>query len=141
MRVNAGHTLIMNNKSFLSAILLSAGLLFAGAHAAQPATGDRAAPPAGTLTRVSEKNAAWAAKARESYPLQVCAVSNEALGSMGRPPEYVYALPGQPDRLVIFCCAGCEEDFMKEPAKHLAKIDAAAKAKAGEAAKKADAKR
>ena len=80
----------------------------------------------GKLIRVSEKDAAWAANARKSYPLQVCVVSDEKLGSMGKPAEYIYRAEGQPDRLVMFCCSGCEEDFMKAPAEHLAKIDAAA---------------
>ena len=30
------------------------------------------------------------------------------------------------DRLLIFCCDGCEEDFMKDTAKYLAVLDAAA---------------
>jgi hypothetical protein len=45
---------------------------------------------------------------------------------MGKPAEYIYRAEGQTDRLVMFCCSGCEEDFMKAPAAHLAKIDAAA---------------
>jgi hypothetical protein len=80
---------------------------------------------AGTLTRVSENDAAWAAEARKNYPLEVCVVSDEKLGSMGKSPEYIYRVEGQPDRLVVFCCSGCDEDFLKAPAAHLAKIDAA----------------
>lgn len=92
-----------------------------------------ASAPAGKLIRVSEKDAAWAAKERKAYPLTVCVASDEDLGSMGDSPEYIYRVAGQRDRLVVFCCEGCEEDFLKEPAKYLAKIDAAkaAKAKAG----------
>jgi YHS domain-containing protein len=62
------------------------------------------------------------------YPLTVCAVSGEALGSMGDPFEYVHQEPGQPDRLVRMCCKGCLKTFNKTPAKYLARIDAAAKA-------------
>jgi hypothetical protein len=80
---------------------------------------------AGKLIRVSDKEAAWAAQARKSYPLDVCVVSDEKLGSMGKSPEYIYRVDGQPDRLVVFCCSGCDEDFLKAPDAHLAKIDAA----------------
>lgn len=93
-----------------------------GAAAATPAK-------AGKLIRITEKDAAWAAKARKEYPLDVCLTSDEKLGSMGKSPEYIYRVDGQPDRLVVFCCDGCEEDFLKEPAKYLAKIDAAKGAK------------
>ena len=56
-----------------------------------------------------------------------CVTSGDKLGSMGKSPEYIYRVDGKPDRLLVFCCDGCEKDFMKEPAKYLAKIDAAAK--------------
>jgi YHS domain-containing protein len=90
---------------------------------------DTSAPAkaAGTLTKVTKADAAWVAKARESYPLKVCVTSDEKLGSMGDNAEYIYREKGKPDRLVMFCCEGCEEDFLKNPPKYLAKIDAAAK--------------
>jgi len=88
-----------------------------------------AAKGAGTLTKVTKADATWVAKARETYPLQVCVTSDEKLGSMGDNAEYIYREKGKPDRLVVFCCDGCEEDFTKEPAKYLAKLDAAAKQK------------
>ena len=84
---------------------------------------------AGTLTKVTKADATWVAKARETYPLKVCVTSDEKLGSMGESPKYIYRVEGQPDRLVMFCCEGCEEDFLKAPAKHLAKLDAAKKSK------------
>ena len=87
-----------------------------------------AATPAGKLVKISDAERAWVTKARESYPLKVCVTSDEKLGSMGDNAEYVYREKGKPDRLVILCCDGCEEDFAKDPAKYLAKIDAAAKA-------------
>lgn len=90
---------------------------------------------AGKLVPVTEKDSAWVAKAGQSYPLEVCVISDEKLGSMGKSPQYIYRLEGKPDRLVILCCDGCEEDFMKEPAKYVAKLDAAAKTK-GAAGKK-----
>lgn len=56
----------------------------------------------------------------KDYPLTTCVVSGEELGSMGHAVDRVYA-----NRLVRFCCAPCIEEFEKNPAKHLAKIDAA----------------
>lgn len=84
----------------------------------------------GKLIAITEKDAAWAAKARKEYPVDVCVTSGDKLGSMGKSPEYIYRVDGKPDRLLIFCCDGCEEDFMKDTAKYLAALDAAAKKKA-----------
>ena len=63
-----------------------------------------------------------AAAAVDSYPLKVCVVSGEPLGSMGEPAAITYE--GQ---TVKFCCGGCEDDFRKNPATYIAKITAAAK--------------
>ena len=98
----------------------------------QEKSGTKAPAPAaktGELVALSAKDAGWAAKARKEYPLDVCLTSDEELGSMGKSPEYIYRVEGKPDRLVVFCCDGCEEDFIEEPAKYLAKLDAAAKQK------------
>lgn len=62
---------------------------------------------------------------KADYPLQVCAVSGEELGSMGEPFDYIHKEEGQPDRLVRMCCDGCVKKFKKDPAKYLARIDAA----------------
>ncbi len=48
---------------------------------------------------------------------QLCPVSGEKLGSMGDP--YVLEYEGKQIKL---CCDGCKDDFLKEPAKYLAKI-------------------
>lgn len=69
------------------------------------------------------------AEQKANYPLNVCAISGEALGSMGKPYDYVHQATGQPDRLVRMCCSGCVKTFKREPAKYLARIDAAAKAR------------
>lgn len=119
--------------AFLSAFLLIGASLFAQnpPKGSPPAAQQPSAPSAvGELIPVTDKEAAWAAKERKTYPLDVCAYSGAKLGSMGTPPEYIFRAAGKPDRLVVFCCSGCEDNFMKEPAKHLAKIDAAA-AKSG----------
>ena len=90
------------------------------------ARGDKA----GALVEPTEKDAAWLATARKEYPLDVCLTSDEKLGSMGDSVERIYRVEGKPDRLVVFCCDGCEKDFVKEPAPYLEKLDAAAKGKA-----------
>jgi YHS domain-containing protein len=84
---------------------------------------------AGALTAAAAKTDAEAiAAARKTYPLKTCLVSNEPLGSMGEAAGYIHRTPGQPDRVVFFCCEGCGEDFKASPAKFLAKVDAAAAA-------------
>ena len=124
----------MHTKSSFLSLLAAGALLYTAPafaqhdhHGSTPKTD--AAANKGQLIRVTKKDAAWAAKERASYPLEVCVSSDEKLGSMGKAPEYIYRVNGQPDRLVVFCCAGCDEDFLSDPAKHLAKIDAAKKAK------------
>jgi hypothetical protein len=61
---------------------------------------------------------------RDRYPLDTCVVSGQKLGSMGEPVEIVAG-----NRLVRFCCAGCVKGFRAEPARHLATLDKAWKAK------------
>lgn len=92
-------------------------------------TASATAASAGQLVKVTEHDAAWAAKARAAYPLSVCVASGEKLGAMGENAEFIYREKGRPDRLIVFCCGGCEDDFKQDPAKHLAKLDAAAKSK------------
>ncbi len=67
-----------------------------------------------------------------AYPLANCVVSGEPLdaGHAGGPFDYIHKAPGQPDRLVRFCCKACLKDFKKDPGPYLAKIDAATSAKA-----------
>lgn len=87
-----------------------------------------------------EKPAAPAAP----YPLKICVVSDEELGSMGKPIEFIYKQEGKPDRKVLLCCKMCVGSFKKKPAEFLAKIDEAvaaqAKAAGGAAPEKAPAK-
>lgn len=55
---------------------------------------------------------------KSEYPLKTCVVSDEKLGSMGKP--YVIKHEGQEVQL---CCKSCEKDFKKSPAKFLKKIE------------------
>lgn len=83
----------------------------------------------GTLVKAKDVDASWLEKARKAYPLKACLTSDEPLGSMGEPSEFVYQAAGKPDRLVVFCCEGCSDDFIADPAVYLSKIDQAANAK------------
>lgn len=51
------------------------------------------------------------------YPLDVCIVTDNDLGSMGEETSIIYE--GQ---TIKFCCAPCEAKFLKNPAKYLAKL-------------------
>lgn len=53
------------------------------------------------------------------YPMDNCPVGGP-LGSMGEPVNFIYM-----NRLVRFCCGGCEKSLINEPAKYVAKLDAA----------------
>ena len=53
------------------------------------------------------------------YPLNVCIVGGERLGSMGEPVSFIYQ--GQQ---VKFCCGGCQPQFEEAPAKYLQKLSA-----------------
>jgi hypothetical protein len=94
----------------------AASSLAADKHAGHGAAEKKATTPA---------DAEIIAKARASYPLKTCLVSDEPLGSMGEAAGYVYRAAGQPDRVIFVCCEGCIDDFKAEPAKFLKKIDAA----------------
>ncbi len=57
------------------------------------------------------------AVAGKPYPLDVCLVSGEKLGTMGDP--VVITHEGQQ---IKFCCDSCIPKFEKEPAKYLGKL-------------------
>ena len=59
------------------------------------------------------------------YPLGKCVVSDEKLGSMGNPYDYVYN-----NELVRFCCVGCVPKFQQDPHKYLKKLHKASGNKA-----------
>lgn len=89
-----------------------------------------AAAAKGRLVPAKDLDPAWVARERKNYPLNVCLSSDEKLGDPSETAVFAYREAGKPDRLVLFCCDGCSDDFMKEADKCLAKLDAAAKAKA-----------
>ena len=82
----------------------------------------------GTADHDEESHSTDLAAQKAAYPLKTCVVGGEALGSMGDPVEYVHE-----GRLVQFCCEGCIDDFKKDTAQYLAKLDAALPPQGGEA--------
>jgi len=82
-------------------------------------------PPGGGAAQPSSKDGDPAAG--KPYPLDTCVVSGEKLGSMGKPVVLKYQ-----GREVRLCCGNCEQEFRKDPAKYLKKLDEAEKAKAPE---------
>ncbi len=70
-----------------------------------------------------------AADAAKPYPLDTCIISGDKLGSMGAPTVIVRS-----GREIKLCCKGCIKDFDKDPAKFLAKIEQAEKARPATAA-------
>lgn len=79
--------------------------------------------------------AAESKKKADAYPLTTCIVAGDPLGQSDY-VTYVHKEAGKPDRTVRLCCDGCIDDFKKEPAKYLAKLDAAETAAKAKAAKK-----
>lgn len=69
---------------------------------------------------VAAVDKAMADAQRPLYPLEVCAVSGEKLGSMGDPVDLVVD-----NRLVRLCCAGCVGKAKASPAAAFKKIDEA----------------
>lgn len=72
-----------------------------------------------------------AATTHANHPPKTCVVSGGKLGGMGKPVAYVHKQDGQPDRTVMFCCKACIRKFQKDPAKYLAKLEAAKTGSAG----------
>src|ERR1051325_9294934 len=74
------------------------------------------------VTLAADKKSDDSAKSKP-YPLKTCVVSDEKLGGdMGDP--YVFTYQG---REVKLCCKGCLDDFNKDAAKYVKKIEAAEK--------------
>jgi YHS domain-containing protein len=59
---------------------------------------------------------------KKPYPLDVCVVTGEKLGEMGKP-----VIIQHEGREVRFCCPACIDKFKQDPAKYLKKLDEAEK--------------
>lgn len=73
------------------------------------------------LTACGDSKSPTGDAAKQAYPLDVCVVSGEKLGSMGEP--HVITHDGTE---VKFCCDNCVPKFTADPAPYIAKIKAAA---------------
>lgn len=107
--------------NLLASLVIGLGLAGAGC-GEDHSSHNHSAPPA----KAPEAPAAAAASdpTAKPYPLKVCIVSGEALGSMGEPMKFTYK--GQEIKL---CCKGCDKKFQAEPDKFIEKIAAAATTK------------
>jgi len=120
---------MLSLRSMLPSLLLALAVPVAAQEASRPAAGApqeaparaATAPEAGAPAAAAPTDAEIIAAQKPSYPLTTCLVSDEALGgSMGAPIDYVYE-----GRFMQFCCLECKFNVEKEPAKFLAKLDAA----------------
>lgn len=93
--------------SLLGGIILAAGLTLGSC-----GDGDSSAEK-------SDDQPEKSAEASKPYPLKVCVVSGEELGSMGK----VHVINHEGSE-VRFCCKECVPDFEKDPAKYLAMLKA-----------------
>lgn len=71
-----------------------------------------------TATTEAEAAAEVAVGDAEAYPLDVCIVSGEKLGSMGEPVVTEYE-----GRTVKFCCAECQPKFEEDPDQYLSQLE------------------
>ncbi len=110
-------------RHLVSALVLSAALILAAS-----ARAEAGCVSCAKFTPVAASSEAFdLAKAKATYPLDTCVVSDEKLeGDMGGPIDYIHKEEGKSDRLVRLCCKSCIKTFKKDPAKYLSKIDAAA---------------
>lgn len=97
----------MKHSILIGLAALAAAALLTGCGEQSPTT----ETPAGGATATTA--------AAKPYPLDVCIVSDEKLGSMGDP--VVKVVDGQE---VKFCCKSCVPDFEKEQAKFMTKLAA-----------------
>ena len=54
----------------------------------------------------------------KEYPLKICLVSDNKLGSMGKPYKFTHK-----DQKIILCCKPCLKKFTKDPAKYVKKLE------------------
>lgn len=64
-----------------------------------------------------DDKSAKADKGLQAYPLDICIVTDNKLGSMGDPMAFSHA-----DHEIKVCCEPCEKKFKKDPEKYLSKI-------------------
>ena len=53
----------------------------------------------------------------KEYPLKICLVSDNKLGSMGKPYKFTFK-----DQKILLCCKPCLKKFAKESDKYVKKL-------------------
>lgn len=79
---------------------------------------------AGVLSARADDKHEHADKKAKPYPLKTCIVSSEEINDKGEMKPHVFVVEGQEVKL---CCKSCLEDFNKDKACYLKKIEAEAK--------------
>ncbi len=110
----------MKSKVLLLLLTLSLGLAINVSAAPAETTKPAPAQPAAEKQPAEKKPAEKGPP--KPYPLDVCIVTDNDLGSMGEETEMVYE--GQ---IIKFCCKPCERKFLKNPPKYLEKLTPKAK--------------
>jgi hypothetical protein len=110
----------MKSQSLLLLLTLTLGLATNVSAAPAETTKPAPAQPAAEKKPAGKKPAEKGPP--KPYPLDVCIVTDNDLGSMGEETEMVYE--GQ---IIKFCCKPCEAKFLKNPAKYLEKLAPKAK--------------
>jgi hypothetical protein len=119
----------MNRKSILLAVAIAAvafaTILFAGTFkkgadhlVAKGMVAEKSHSCPGCGPGKSESQMVQTASSAD-YPLEICVISDEKLGSMGEP--YAFLHEGTEVKL---CCKACLGEFNRNPAIHLEKISA-----------------
>jgi YHS domain-containing protein len=98
--------------------LLASGLAMGGQNALRQQAGQPSGSPA-----VAAADAGPLADAKPTdkeliEQQKTCPVSDQPLGSMGKPVKVVYK-----GRTVFLCCHGCKKTFQADPEKYLKKLD------------------
>lgn len=105
----------MKSKSLLLLLALTLGL--ATNLSAAPAETTKPAPAQPADDKKPAEKKPVEKGPPKPYPLDVCIVTDNDLGSMGEETEMVYE-----GRVIKFCCKPCERKFLKNPAKYLEKL-------------------
>lgn len=91
---------------------------------AHPAHADARQADGKAIPATKDQAADGAKEKAVPYPLTVCLVGGEELGSMGKPYGFVHE-----GRQIMLCCKACEKEFKSDTAKFVKKFDDAVKAK------------
>ena len=113
----------MSVVSIMIGVFLAAVVVVAGCGRDEPA------PAPAQQIQPTSQPAASTAPVADDYPIDFCVVSGDKLNALGDP-----IVPQHEGREIRFCCDSCIRTFNRDPAKYLAKLDAAVAEQGAEAA-------